>query len=67
MYWLAYQFHNFTYETQTKPQNFFKSEPFQVYNDAKPQSRDVTHIVSIVSSGTWAYYDSPPAIWDKEG
>ena len=29
MYWLAYQFHNFTYETQTKPQNFFKSEPFR--------------------------------------
>lgn len=52
---------------KSKPQNFCRQEPSQVHNDTKPQSKGVTNIMSIVSSGTWWYYDLWPAVQYKEG
>ena len=54
-------------QPKSKPQTFCRQEPSQVHNDTKPQSKGVTNIMSVVSSGTGRYYDLWPAVSIKKG
>lgn len=46
------QWFNKCSEAQIKPPTFCVQESFHLYNDANPQVKNVTNIMSIVSSGT---------------